>query len=73
MGWLSILLLVVQYGPTIFNLVAEVVELLKKLRGAERDAYTAELKAAVTAYRQTKNRRPLRELRDRLQKRCFEG
>lgn len=71
MGFLQIILLVIQYGPSLFSLVSEIVELIKKLRGQEKEAFKVELDRAVTEYRVTRDRRPLRELRARLQQRCF--
>lgn len=71
MGWLSIIMLIVQYGPAIFHLVSEIIDLIKKVRHPEQQAaFTAELSAAVDTYRQTKDRRPLRDLLDRLYKHC---
>lgn len=73
MGWLSILLLVIQYGPAIFNLVTEIVELIRRLRQpSEKVLYRAELQDAVKHYRATGDRRLLRRLRDRLQSKCFD-
>ena len=71
MGILQIILLVIQYGPSLFSLVSEIVDLIRKLRGQEKEGFEVDLKRAVDHYRRTKDRRPLRELRERLQKRCF--
>lgn len=72
MGWLSIILLVVQYGPAVFHLVVEIVDLIKKLRHpTEQSHFRAELQDAVRRYRETGDRSALRALRDRLNQRCF--
>lgn len=72
MGWLSIIMLVVQYGPAIFHLVVEIVDMIKQLRHpVEQSHFQAELNDAVGRYKETGDRSYLRALRSRLQLRCF--
>lgn len=72
MGWISIIMLVVQYGPAIFHLVVEIVDLIKNLtHPTEQSHFRAELEDAVKLYKETGDRTHLRMLRDRLNKRCF--
>lgn len=69
MGWLLVLL---QFGPSIFHLAMEIWDLIKKVRHPqEAEAFNVELHRAVDEYRRTGNQGPLRELRDRLHKHCF--
>jgi hypothetical protein len=67
----AIIMMIIKYGPAVWTLVQEIVELIRKLRGQEAEAFTVELERAAKHYKETKDRRPLRELRSRLQKRCF--
>lgn len=72
MGWLSILLLVIQYGPAIVHLVVEIVDMIKRLRHpTEQSHFKAELEDAVKRYKETGDRTWLRALRDRLITRLF--
>lgn len=71
MAWLSIILWVIKYGPAIFSIVSEIMDLIKKMRGAEKVEAEGEFKSAMAEYKKTRDRRPLRRLRERLQKRCY--
>lgn len=66
MAWLSILLMIIQYGPQIFALVSEIIDLIKKHRADKQAGLRGDLAAAVATYRVSRDQRPLRELRDRL-------
>jgi hypothetical protein len=69
---LSIIGFLIKYGPAIWSLATEVIEMIRKLRDPqEREAFTAEWRAACEHYRVNKDRRPLERLRERLRKRCF--
>ena len=68
---LSIILFLIKYGPTIFSVVSEIVELIRKLKGQEAEAFTVDLDKAVQHWRANKDRRPLEKLRERLRSRCF--
>jgi hypothetical protein len=72
MGWVSLLLMILQYGPTIFKLVKEIIDLIKKNKGSgfqEQEAFTVELKRGLEEFKRTKDTRPLEELRERLRSR----
>lgn len=74
MGFLSIILMIIRYGPAIFQLITEIIDLLKRMRGGDVKnvaAYEGELKRAIEFYKKTGDRGPLRELRDRLRGVCF--
>jgi hypothetical protein len=72
MNIIAIIMFLVKYGPTIWSLVSEIGELIKKLRDKdERKLFEAELKTAAAHYKTNKDRRRLEALRDRLRKRCF--
>lgn len=78
MSWISIILLIIQYGPAIFNLVVEIIELIKKYQKPNPVAaktaqlfLKSELKNAVKTYRATRDRRPLYALRDKLRKEIY--
>lgn len=72
MTWLSIILFLIQYGPAIFQLVSEIIELIGKLRSfKEQDAFKAELESAVKDYKANRDRRGLYALRDKLRKACY--
>lgn len=75
MGWLSVILAVIQYGPAVYNLVVEIIELIKKLKAEGRtdEAKFAEatLRSGVSQYKKAKDRRVLRALRDRLRSDCY--
>lgn len=73
MGFIQIILLIFKYGPSVFTLVKEIYDMIKggnlqsfEVAGAEMDFETA-----IKEYKATKNRMPLRRLRDRLNKRCY--
>jgi hypothetical protein len=72
MGWVSLLLMILQYGPTIFKLVKEIIDLIKKNKGSgfqEQEAFTVELKRGLEEFKRTRDTRPLEELRERLRQR----
>ncbi len=72
MGWLSILLMIIQYGPQLFTLVSEIIEMIKKRRHPEEQkSLKADLADAVSHYRLTGDRGRLRALRDRLKSETF--
>ena len=71
MGWLSIIMMIIQYGPAIYKLVKELIELIKKARKADQPALKAELKEAAEHYKKTKDKTVLERLRDRLHKECY--
>ena len=58
----------VKYGPTIVTMVQEILAALRKLRAPddEKKALALEFKGAVSHYRHTGDKGPLRRLRDRL-------
>ncbi len=70
MPWWKIALLVIQYGPAVVDLVSEIYELTKKLKGQEKEAVKVELARAKTEYKISKRTEPLEELHAKLKKRC---
>lgn len=73
MPWWKILLLVIQYGPAVVELVGEIIDLTKKLKGQEKEAFKVELKRARAEYKISKRTEPIEELHARLKKRCSES
>ena len=75
MGWVQIILLIIKYGPAVYNIVVEIIEMIKKLRndGKKDTAAFAEqaLKNAVKEYKKTGDRRRLLAIRERLRKDCY--
>lgn len=74
MGFFSIILMIIQYGPAIFHLITEIIDLLKRMQSSDVKnvaAYEVDLKKAIDFYKKTGDRGPLRELRDRLRGVCF--
>ena len=61
----------IKYGPALISLVSEVIDLIRKLRGQEAEAFKVELKQAAHSYKANGDMRPLEALRDRLRKRCL--
>tara|TARA_R110000868_G_scaffold9394_6_gene46944 strand:- start:4112 stop:4345 length:234 start_codon:yes stop_codon:yes gene_type:complete len=71
MGILQIIMLVLTYGPKLFSLVSEIIDMMKKLKGhADEPKFTADFETALNAFRLNKDRRPLREFRDKLYHHC---
>jgi hypothetical protein len=72
MSIISIILLILQYGPAIFSLVAEIIKLIKNLRDKKEQAvFTSELADAVRHFKANADARRLEKLRDKLRTRCF--
>lgn len=69
MSWFAILMMIIQYGPAIWRVVKEIIDLIKSMKSHEQPALHDELKAAVDAYKVHRDRRPLQDLRDRLRAR----
>jgi len=64
---INFILLIIKYGPQVFSLVSEIYALIKRLtEPAKVEAFKGDLKAATVAYKTTKDRRPLKAVRDRL-------
>ena len=67
MSWLSILKLLITYGPKLFSMVSEIVDLIKGLQDPlVKEATLVELKSAAAVAKDSGDRRALRDLRDRL-------
>jgi len=74
MGFLQIIIMILKYGPAVFELISELWDLIKRIRGDKGKVSEAEakrdLRDALQKYRRTGDRGPLRRLRDRLRKDC---
>jgi hypothetical protein len=69
---LTIIYYAIKYGPVIFGLVKELIDLIGKLKDKpEQTAWRNDLEAAVEHYGRYKDSRPLYHLRERLQRRCL--
>lgn len=67
MGWLEALKLIIVWGPKLFSMVSEIIDLIKGLQDPQaKDAMRVELKSAALVAKSNGDRRPLRDLRDRL-------
>lgn len=71
MQWLQFLQILLKYGPTIYSVVHEIIDLIDVLKPSSQPAAKAQLEAAVSVYRATGNRQPLRSLRDSLHQQAF--
>lgn len=71
MSWLSLILLVIQYGPAVYKLVKEIIDLIKHRDNGfqEREAFGVELSRALDELKASRDLRPLEALRERLRKR----
>lgn len=71
MGVIELILLIIRVGTALVPLISEIWDLITKVRNpADKAAFTADLNGAIETYKKTKDRRPLRELRDRLYAHC---
>lgn len=67
MNWISLIFLVLRYLPTLISLVREILEAIGTINDPEaKKAAGLELKAAVKEARKLGNRRPLRNLLNKL-------
>jgi hypothetical protein len=67
MGWFEILSLIIKYGPKLFSMVSEIIDLIKGVDDVQKkEALHVELKSAAVVAKSNGDRRPLRDLRDRL-------
>jgi hypothetical protein len=74
MAILEIIYLIVKIGLAGVPLISEIYDLIKKLYShSDAPALKAEVQSAVAEYKKTKDMRPLRDLRDRLYKKCDEA
>jgi predicted RecB family endonuclease len=48
MGFLNIILLIIKYGPAVFELVKKAIELIRWLRDNDEEAQLAEAEVSVT-------------------------
>jgi hypothetical protein len=70
MSWLNILLALIKYGPQAFHLISEIIDLLRGVQDPQaKEGLKVELKSAVAVAKGSGDRRPLRDLRDRLYRR----
>lgn len=68
--WLTIISLLIQYGPAIVHLVVQIWDLINHHAPAsDVAALKAELDAAAKAYKATKDARPLEQLLQKLRAR----
>ena len=74
MSFITIILFLLKYGPALFSLVSELIDLIRKIKDPkEAAAFRADLQRAAQHYRVNKDRRPLEALRERLRNKCFNG
>jgi hypothetical protein len=70
MGWLQIILIIIKYGPAIYELLSELWDLIQHIRKERGEKAVngakTELHEALKRYRANRDRGPLRRLRDRL-------
>jgi len=72
MSIISIILLILQYGPAIMNIVAEIIKMIKSLKDKdEKVSFKVELDNAVRHFKANADARRLEKLRDKLRTRCF--
>ena len=74
MSWLTIIMLIIQYGPAIYKLVKEIIDLIKKIQvrmpktEANIFGFTTEerLRLAIAYYKKTGDKSRLEELHGEL-------
>ncbi len=74
MGWLSLIVTLptlLKYGPQVYGIVREILDLISLLQGPEGKAMKAELKKAYASFTTTFDRSALLRLRDKLRHLCF--
>lgn len=72
--WLNILLLIIQYGPAIWKLVQEIIDMINGVSEFLPESEThifqntkkSQLRMAVKHYRKTKDKTPLNEMHGEL-------
>ena len=73
--WLNLILILIRYGPEIFKLIKEIIDLIKQLGGGDgvqqvaRIEYECILKHRFRRYKKTRDTEPLVRLRDELRER----
>ena len=71
MGVIEIILLIIRVGSALVPLISEIWDLIHKVKDKPMQAaFTTELNEAVSTYKKTRDRRPLRALREKLYKHC---
>ena len=73
MGWLKIILLLIQYGPAIYQLVKQIIDLFKKIGESNEKSFQfspyqqdIRLREALDYYKKTRDKEKLIKLRDEL-------
>jgi hypothetical protein len=72
MSWWEVVKLVLKYGPTVYAIVAEIIDLIQEIGKGEPDLaqfYSRRLEVAKASVKETKSKISLSQLRDELTRR----
>ncbi len=71
MNFIQILILIFKYGPAVFAIVKEIIDLIKNVSDpTDKAVLKSDLEAAVAEYKKTKDASLLETVRARARKRC---
>lgn len=73
MPWFTIISLLLQYGPAIIHLLKEIWDLIqhRQVKLSERAGLLKQMRKLADHYKESKDMRPLEQMRDGLRVRCF--
>lgn len=68
MGWMSLIMLLIQYGPAIYKLVKDIIATIRDLRdrGVKTGAFEGHLKDALARFKETGDDAELKEMYKKL-------
>lgn len=70
MNWIAIVLWIITNAPDIIALVKQVIDLFQSLPKRDREQAKAEIGAAIEQAKKTGDKRPVKELFEKLHNRC---
>lgn len=77
MGWINLILILIKYGPVVYRLIKEIINLIKQLRDSRNKSdrlYAVQgddrLAAEYNRYKRTRDKSKLEKLRNDLRNQC---
>lgn len=71
MSFIQIILTIIKYGPALYDMIVEIIEMIQNLTDDEEAKKAKEeLEKSVIDYKKTKDRKRLRKLREDLRNKC---
>jgi len=70
MGWVSAILWLISNAGTIYKIVKEILDLIKKVPKGEQKAFKSDFKLAAKEAKVRRDFRPMHRLHERLRERC---